>query len=197
MKIVIDGNIGCGKSELLDYISSKNFKIKKEKTDDWKKWIPVFYQNSQKFAMGFQMKVLLSQIRTNIECNDMEITFIERSPFTLQNMFGSLLLEDNMLSKLEYELCQEYIDILGWKPDKIIYLKTDPMICIQRILQRHRDGESKISMDYLEKLHNKHEEVLLGNDFKKSNIDLYTIDANGTIDNVRKQFDIILSQIIE
>ena len=45
-------------------------------------------------------------------------------------------------------------------PDYIIYLKTEPVVCDKRIKSRNRDGESNISLSYLENLHNSHEDWL-------------------------------------
>lgn len=42
------------------------------------------------------------------------------------------------------------------KEDGYIYLCTSPGVCMQRIDTRQRDGEERISMEYLQNLHEKH-----------------------------------------
>ena len=68
---------------------------------------------------------------------------------------------------------------------------------MQRVLERNRNGESKISMDYLQKLHDKHEEVLHGKTIKNTKIMLHEIDSNKSIKEVQKEFDKILEKILE
>ena len=44
------------------------------------------------------------------------------------------------------------------KPNAYIYLQCNPNVNSERICQRSRDGENNIPLEYLEKLHQKHEE---------------------------------------
>ena len=56
-------------------------------------------------------------------------------------------------------------DISAWiKYDikGIIYLRTEPEICLQRIKKRERDEESKLSLQYLQGIHARHEEWIVG-----------------------------------
>jgi deoxyadenosine/deoxycytidine kinase len=43
---------------------------------------------------------------------------------------------------------------------KTVYLKTDFNICYERINKRNREGESNISIEYLEKCHEYHEYMI-------------------------------------
>lgn len=56
----------------------------------------------------------------------------------------------------------------------IIYLKCDPSICLSRIKSRGRKGEESITLDYLEKVHDCHENWL----GKQSKIPTLTIDTS-------------------
>lgn len=49
----------------------------------------------------------------------------------------------------------EIVDLSG-----VIYIQCSPQICSERIKKRSREGEDTIPLDYLEKIHNKHEEWL-------------------------------------
>ena len=51
--------------------------------------------------------------------------------------------------------------MMGIKPlAGIVYLKCDPNVCAKRIQKRNRSEECGIPLDYLNLLHNKHEEWL-------------------------------------
>ena len=41
--------------------------------------------------------------------------------------------------------------------NEIVYIKSDPTICIDRIKKRCRNGEDSISLDYISKCHEYHE----------------------------------------
>jgi deoxyadenosine/deoxycytidine kinase len=44
------------------------------------------------------------------------------------------------------------------KVDAIVYLRTDPEICHERLVKRNRGEESSVSLDYLRTIHDRHEE---------------------------------------
>jgi len=67
---------------------------------------------------------------------------------------------------LEWQL---YRDWFGWlvenyttKPTGFIYMQTDPEVCFERLQKRNRAAESNVPLDYLKRLHDKHEEWLVG-----------------------------------
>lgn len=44
------------------------------------------------------------------------------------------------------------------KLDAVIYLRTAPEVCYERLLRRHRGEEMSITVDYLRQIHDRHEE---------------------------------------
>nr|BAH71154.1 ACYPI006573 [Acyrthosiphon pisum]BAH71155.1 ACYPI006573 [Acyrthosiphon pisum] len=73
--------------------------------------------------------------------------------------------------------------------DLIIYLRTDPEIAYQRIKTRNRSEEKNISLEYIQHLHELHDKWLNVHitDVPK-NIPVVIVDANQSMDLVRKQF---------
>jgi hypothetical protein len=51
-----------------------------------------------------------------------------------------------------------YANLDNALPTAIIYLKADPDTCLERIKQRQRHGENKITKEYLTKLHQQYEQ---------------------------------------
>ena len=192
MKIVIDGNIGCGKSSLIEQIMKNNktdYLIYPEPVDEWKDWLKLFYSDMSKYALGFQMKILKSHFNKR----RLSDGIFERSPLSCQKIFGELLYEDLILTQLEIDLTYEYYSDYGWIPDVVIYLKADPKVCYERIHKRSRTSEELISLDYIKRLDKKYEEV-----YKSvSHINVITLDANQPIEHIMKAYNKALKNIMK
>ena len=77
------------------------------------------------------------------------------------------------MTSLEWRLYQEWFNWLIGSyaiiPDGFIYLRTDPQVCYERLLKRNRAEEVGVSLEYLELLHQKHEDWLI----HKKNVEPY------------------------
>jgi deoxyadenosine/deoxycytidine kinase len=179
MKIVLDGNIGCGKSSILSHLlNDTKLNIYNEPLDIWSEWLKLFYSDMPKYAFGFQMRVLKSHMAYKSIMNGI----FERSPISCQYVFGQLLFEDNYLNKEEFKLINEFNQDYGWRPDMIIYLKCPPKVCLERIKQRN--PEENISLEYLQKIHEKYEELYNDN---KLNLKIIMIDGTQDLDTIITQ----------
>jgi deoxyadenosine/deoxycytidine kinase len=45
-------------------------------------------------------------------------------------------------------------------PDILVYLRTDPAVCHERMRRRARSQEAGVPLDYLARIHQKHEELI-------------------------------------
>ena len=191
MKIVFDGNIGCGKSSILKLIQNNKpieMNIYNEPLHDWSKWLELFYSDMEKHSFGFQMRVL----KSHLDKKDILNGIFERSPLSCQKVFGELLFEDKKMNELEWNLTNEFNYDYGWNPDYVVYLKCDPQICYQRIKQRNRNNEQLIDINYLERIHEKYEKLYT--DFKS--LKVITIDASNSIDQVYEDvMELIIKKI--
>lgn len=185
MIISIEGNIGSGKSTILDHLKTKE-NVVQEDLINWGTWIKDFYKKPEKNSFGFQMRVLLSQSYVK---NNKNIIFHERSPFTCNNIFGNILKKQNHLSDAEHLLCLEFAEKYCWEPDYIIYIKTKPEICKQRILKRDREGEN-IDIQYLNLVHDYHEKM-----YNKENNKIYFVEGNQTKEEIIYDINTILDEI--
>ena len=200
MIIYIEGNIGSGKSTFLEllgpYLSTLtkygiNSSIVLEPVDLWMKTkdsdgqniLEKFYGDQDKWSFAFQMNSFISRVKaindnTNPDTNPDKIVFVERSIYTDRNCFSKLCYENGKMTKLEYDIYCNWNEWLSSefnvKPNAYIYLQCNPNVNSERICQRSRDGENNIPLEYLEKLHQKHEEWM---NYEKQNIPVFTINA--------------------
>ena len=184
--LVIDGNIGSGKSTIIDKLKKDKFSFiidtKSEKIDNFDPWIKLYYKNMEKYALGFQMEVLMTHMKNKCLIAKKTLTITERSPLSCLHIFGKHLLDNNILSELEQNLCLKINDEYGWIPTNIIYLKTDTDTAYNRVIGRDRDGENSISKNYLDSLNTNYNKLYIRN--IKYNI--HVIDANRSLELVYK-----------
>lgn len=172
---VVDGNIGAGKTTFLkilaDYLCAH---VVYEPLAKWQKTVGTenlfenFYRDTPRWAYTFQSyafvtRILEQEIHAKEHAEPVQI--LERSVFSDRYCFAKNCFELGFMSELEWNLYQEWfswlVDSYVTKPSGFIYLRVDPTICHQRLVKRSRKDETGVSLEYLQRLHQKHEDWLV------------------------------------
>lgn len=167
MKIVIDGNIGSGKTTQINLLESKGFKVKREPIEQWP--LELFYSDMERWGLTFQL-VVIHTLKTT-ESN----VIFERSPLSAKEIFWASLKK----TPLEDQVFQWAYEKDAWYPDVYILLDKDPKICFDHIQTRGQDGDSGVSMEYLRSLDEKYSTMFEGITCPK-----YKVDGTQSCDNV-------------
>ena len=132
MILSIGGNIGSGKSTIINKIAKDYTSVKciPEPIETWGEWLGQFYDNPHKYALGFQLKILNT---FNYFDKSSTIFITERSPWESKNVFSALLHKQGVLTSMELELYNDFYKEKAWEPHYYIYLYTDYEECLNRI----------------------------------------------------------------
>lgn len=185
--VVIEGNVGSGKSTFLKLI--QNYFEAQVVFEPHQKWqhedsehnlLGKFYTDTQRWAYTFQTYAFVTRIITqeeHMKNNPYALQFLERSVFSDRYCFAKNAYEQGHMNALEWKLYTEWfawlVDGYVPKPTAFIYLQADPKICFNRLQKRDRVEEATVTLEYLEQLHDKHEQWLL----KKEGIADYLCDV--------------------
>src|SRR5436190_14350869 len=132
----------------------------------------------------FRVKALLDATENEKEAVSYSkkgyVVVMERSVYSVVNIFVKIL-SVNVLETFEVNLLKDLhrtvIDHL--KPHEnlmVIYMHTPPEICFNRMIARNRSEEiGCATLNYLQQLHDIHEEVVVPQNFKKY---FFIIDNN-------------------
>jgi deoxycitidine kinase len=106
---------------------------------------------------------------------------MERSPNFIKNVFVRKAYEDKTINEAEYEniiRLHKTTDDL-WKPNGYIYLRSEPEKCLQRINKRGRYAEKNVKLEYIQKLHELHEQNYKSALDNKMNIIVIDVENKG------------------
>ena len=147
--ITVDGNIGCGKTGVLNFLH-KNYKIPVdlEPVDSWQSYLNNMYLNKNN-TFNFQVRIWLDRCWIQKDTNNKIL--IERSPFFIKETFINLAKQKNLITDDEYNILlnlHKKTDPL-WLNNIYIYLQSNPESCLSRIKKRNRQGEEQIDLNYL------------------------------------------------
>jgi deoxyadenosine/deoxycytidine kinase len=173
----IDGNIGCGKTSVLNYLHKyKNIQIDLEPIEKWKPFLDNIYLSKIGY-FNFQIKVWLDRAWIQDKDNK-SIILMERSPFFIRNTFNKNDYNNNNINEDEYKVLNEMYDKTDtiWKSNLYIYLRSSPLKCLERINYRGRYNEMNITLDYIKNIHNLHEETYKNG--LENNLNIVVIDVN-------------------
>ena len=177
MKIFIEGNIGSGKSTLINFLKKEftSIKVLPEPVEEWKQLkdnnnkniLHYFYKDIKRWSYTFQMNAFITRSKI-IEQHKNEDFIMERSVFSDKNCFAINCYENKLLSDIEWKLYNQWHDWLSTKcslkADAYIYLRTNPEIAYKRIQKRNRKEEDEIPLEYIKQIHKKHDEWLYKRD---------------------------------
>ena len=144
--------------------------------------LDLFYKNPKRWAYTFETYTLLTRLLDHqIHVAEQNTGFVisERSPYSGRYCFAANTHDQGYLSDLEWSLyqslCNHLFEEHVAQPTGIIYLRTDPKVCHQRLKIRNRREEASMPLEYLQQLHAKHESWLLDN---PKNTPVLVLDGN-------------------
>lgn len=194
--ISIDGNIGSGKSTLFNNLKKqlenrKDICFLEEPVNEWSKikdedgvtMLENYCKDQKKHAFSFQIMACSTRLKILMEAlRRPEIKFIisERSILSDKHVFAKMLFDSKNISYMDYSvyklLYNAHKELM--KNTVIVYVRTNPDICLKRIKKRNRKGEDAIGLDYLSLCHQYHEKWLMNDQID------HKLVINGNIDNI-------------
>lgn len=195
MIIYLEGNIGSGKSTLINFLQEyiTQHKIDAdvilEPVEEWERTqdsngvniLQHYYKNQNKYGFAFQINALLSRVKKimeRIKNSRKSVHFVERSIFTDRNVFLESNYQNGNITEIEYVIYQQWFNWIlenySLHPGGIAFLNTDANVCYQRIKERSRTGEEEIPITYLNVLDLYHRRWL----GEKTNIHIINLETN-------------------
>lgn len=190
--VSIEGNIGVGKSTLINqielYLIRSNITdviVLKEPVEEWtdivdstdgESVLTKFYNDPEKFSFSFQVLVLntlLKLLKKTIELNPKcRVIICERSILSSRQVFAKMLFNSSKMNEVEYKIYESLFDndMKVFTPSKIVYINVAPEVCLQRILKRNRSAENEICLDYLIQCDKYHQKWLLLTEYDKTEV---------------------------
>lgn len=172
----VEGNIGSGKSTFLSRIPKfvDDCQVILEPLNIWQNLtdsegtniLEHFYKDMNKHAYAFQSFAFLSRTQSlqTIDRSKKYI-FVERSTYSDKEVFARNCYLSGIMPEIHYNLYNEWFswmeDILNVKNSSHIYLRCEPEISFKRQKSRNRDEESGLSLEYMQQIHERHEEWLM------------------------------------
>ncbi len=200
----VEGNIGSGKSTFLKKLSTE-FKVVQEPVDEWSKMrnangkniLEEFYEDPERNAYLFQSIAFRSRVKNITGLNESAI--VERSIYTDRMVFAEVCKEDGNINEIEWNDYTEWFDFvvkhIGFKPKGFIYLRTDPEKSYERINKRNRSGESNISIDYLKKLHTRHDKWLCPESSRVATVPVLVLDVTEEFESNPEHLEKMLQKV--
>jgi deoxycitidine kinase/deoxyguanosine kinase len=198
--ISIEGNIGSGKSTILDaleqYILGEGFVDRqiifiKEPVDIWEKIrdsktdeniLQKFYTDQARYAFPFQvmayatrLSMLRKAIRENPHC---DVIVCERSLEADKNIFAKMLFDEGKIEDVNYQIYNHFYAEyeMEFGLSGIVYINSTAETSYERIAKRSRNGEGGIPLEYLQKCKDYHDTWLTSTETS-----VLSIDANSDV----------------
>lgn len=186
-KIVLEGNIGSGKSTILTQLSfpiNKQFEPVEKFT-----LLKSYYEDPFRYANALQIQV--ADVHLEVEGNLNEPTIFERTIETSIDIFSSMAYENKMITEPELNSLKQKLE-RSTPVSAFIYIDVDLDTCMDRIKTRGRPGEENIKNSYLAILKTKMD--ILFEKYSNLGIPCLRINnATGHLNNAVKEIETFLA----
>jgi deoxyadenosine/deoxycytidine kinase len=182
VKVVIDGNIGSGKTTQLNLLEKKGWTVKREPIEKWP--LDLFYKDKSRWALLLQLKIFqtLQPIKTKGS------VIYERCLLSTRHVFWEHLLQKKLVLPEEDEVHSFVYEKEVWYPDIYIFLSKEPEKALEHIKKRKQTGDSGVSLEYLKDLDRLYKEMI-----KNVPCKVHVIDAHQTPEEIHSQILSLLS----
>jgi deoxyadenosine/deoxycytidine kinase len=146
-----------------------------------------FYADQEKYSFPFQMMAYISRLailRKVVKENKNAVLITERSLYTDKLVFARMLYEQGKIEDVNYQIYLHWFEEFAsdCPVNNIIYVKTSPEKCYERIHKRARQGEEVIPLAYLTSCDEYHNNFLSDNTDSSKSIQCPKLVLNGNND---------------
>ncbi|NLG71995.1 MAG: deoxynucleoside kinase [Chloroflexi bacterium] len=154
--VAVAGNIGVGKSTLVELLCKRlGWEPFYEPVVE-NPYLSDFYRDMKTWAFHSQIFFLTHRLRIHRKLLDHPTSAIQdRSVYEDAEVFACNLYRQGQIDERDYRAYRELYETLASllpPPDLVVYLQAPVSLLLQRIQQRGRDYEKRISPDYLAQL---------------------------------------------
>lgn len=119
------------------------------------------YRNPRKYAFDFQRK-LLSSMKIGNKLKEDRVNIQERSLYSVVDVFSKVYMDLGYITEKQFKdlkHMQEEILSNEPKPDFFFVIQSRPENCLENILKRGREGEEKLDVALLKRIHKQHKKM--------------------------------------
>jgi deoxyadenosine/deoxycytidine kinase len=154
--IAVAGNIGTGKSSLLDFLTSTYHIEPFYEPNDENPYLPDFYRDMKRWAFQSQLFFLSNKFRIHQEADRVPgVVIQDRTIFEDAEIFATALHQMRKIDKRDWatywNFYQSILEAIQ-PPDLMIYLRCSMRTLRRRIRLRGRQMEQDIPLSYLKRL---------------------------------------------
>ncbi len=154
--IAIAGNIGAGKSSLVEFLENTYGIAPFFEPNDENPYLPDFYKDMRRWAFHSQLYFLSNKFRIHQQMDRTPGVLVQdRTIFEDAEIFAMALFEMRKISKRDWATYQNFyaaiLDAIR-PPDLLIYLRCSMRPLRQRIRLRGRKMERDVPLAYLKRL---------------------------------------------
>lgn len=154
--IAIAGNMGSGKSTLVEFLS-RTYGVKPfYEPNDENPYLADFYKDMKRWAYQSQLYFLSNKFRLHQELDRQPgVVALDRTIFEDAEIFATALMQMRKISKRDWDTYQGFygaiLDAIR-PPDLLIYLRCSMRTLRRRIRLRGRQMEQDVPLAYLKRL---------------------------------------------
>ncbi|MCC7361879.1 MAG: deoxynucleoside kinase [Anaerolineales bacterium] len=159
--IVVAGNIGVGKSTLVNLLSRRLGWEPFYEAVAENPYLADFYGDMPRWSFHSQIFFLSNRLRSHRQLLDHPTSVVQdRSVYEDAEIFARNLYDQGDLGERDYATYRQLYEVLTEflpPPDLVVYLRASAGTLSRRIAQRGRDYERTITADYLDQLNRLYE----------------------------------------
>lgn len=176
--------------------------------------LQMMYQDPKRWSYTFQTLSCMSRMRTHLQplparlqqSSGAPVRVFERSVYSDRYIFALNMFELGCINSTEWAVYQDWhsflVEEFGHRIqlEGIIYLRASPQTCMERLGRRGRVEEQGIQLDYVEKLHTRHEDWLINKTTKVhfehlAKVPVLVVDAEVEFERDPKVQDNLLTKV--
>jgi len=164
--IAIAGNIGSGKSSLLDFLTGTYEVASFYEPNDENPYLEDFYRDMERWAFQSQLFFLSNKFRIHQEADRVDgVVIQDRTIFEDAEIFATALRQMKKIDKRDWDTYWAFYQTILraiQPPDLMIYLRCSMRTLRKRIRLRGRPMEQNIPLGYLKRLERLYDEWIEG-----------------------------------